>query len=112
MTALEMITYLTIGPLLMYWWMGRRLDRSVAAADRCAARRLAEQQRKSAHALDLLTSDYNNIRGDLRQAILVCEGLTIHAAQLSAENDTLRHRLAQTPGIVNAWKPKTERGQA
>jgi hypothetical protein len=35
-----------------------------------------------------------------------------HIAQLSAENDTLRHRLAQTPGFVNAWGPKTDRGQA
>ena len=117
--SIEVITCLMIGALLMYWWMDRRLDRSVAAAHRYADARLTKQQRRSAHSFNLLASDYSDIRDDLRQAVVICERLAAererlagHIAQLSAENNILHHRLAQTPGIVNAWGPKTERGQA
>ena len=115
----EMIVALTIGALLMYWWMSRRLDRSITDERRCADARLMEQSRRSSRSLNQLASDYSSAMTDLREAVFVCERLATERqslmgdiAQLSAENDTLRHRLAQTPAIVNTWRPKTERGQA
>jgi len=119
MIILDVIASLTIGPLLMYWWMNHRLERYITAAKRSAEARLTEQRPRSARSFDLLASDYNNIRDDLRQAAALCEGLAVekerlagHIAQLSTENDALRHRLTQTPAVVNAWGPKTDRGQA
>jgi hypothetical protein len=52
MIILDVIASLTIGPLLMYWWMNRQLERSVTTAKRCAEARLTEQQQRSALSLN------------------------------------------------------------
>lgn len=111
---IETIAHMTIGALLTYLWMDRRLDRSVTAVRRYADTLLTKQRQRSDRAFDQLASDYNNVMRDLRHAVTVCEcfvtervGLTDNIGQLRAENDALRHRLA-----MNTWGPKTERGRA
>lgn len=103
---------MTAGGLLMYWRMARRLDNAVTSARRCGDVTLIEQRRRHESAFNQLAMDYNGIREDQQRAVVVCERLASDIAQLTTENDVLRNRLARTTGAVNAWGPKTERGQA
>jgi methyl-accepting chemotaxis protein len=117
--VIEAIALMTAGVLLMYWRMGRRLDSAVAAARHSGAVTLTEQGRRHESAFNQLARDYNNIRDDQQRAVVVCERLAGDIAQLTTENDALttendalRYRIARTTGAINAWGPKTERGQA
>lgn len=105
---------MTAGGLLMYWRMARRLDKAVTSARRCADAALTEQRQRQRQegAFNQLARDYNDIRDDQQRAVVVCERLASDIGQLTIENDALRSRIARTTGAVNAWGPKTERGQA
>jgi hypothetical protein len=121
-----LIGAVTFGALLMYRRMIRRLDRDVAAARRCGDILLTEQRQRHQREFDRLTRDYHDLMADQRQAILLCEQLARDIGQgsaenrdllrdivqLTAENDTLRLRQRQVSWKMNAWGPKTERGQA
>jgi septal ring factor EnvC (AmiA/AmiB activator) len=125
---ITIITIMTTSGLLLYlyWRMSRRLDNADAMARRCGDATLTEQRRRHESAFNQLTRDYNDIRDDQQQAADICERLAndiarlttandtlrSHIAQLTTENAALRSRIARTTGTINAWGPKTERGQA
>lgn len=110
--VIETVMLMTAGALLMYWRMARRLDNAVTSARRCADATLTAQRQRQEGAFNQLARDYNDIRNDQQRAVVVCERLAEDIAQLTTENDALRSRIARTTGAVNAWGPKTERGQA
>jgi hypothetical protein len=110
--VIEALMLMTAGGLLMYWRMARRLNNAVTSAHRCADAALTEQRQRQEGAFNQLARDYNDIRDDQQRAVVVCDRLAGAIAQLTTENDALRSRIARTTGAVNAWGPKTERGQA
>jgi hypothetical protein len=110
--VIEALAFMTVGALLMYGWMSRRLDREVAAERRQSNLVMAEKRRLHDQKFTLLARDLHGAEAGRQRAQLICARVTDDNAQLTAENDVLRTRLAQTSWAVNAWGPKTERGRA
>ena len=99
---IEAAVCMTAGALLMYLRGIQRLNSAAASALRCRNAVLAEQRQRHERVLDQLARDWDGSMNVLASEVL----------RLSTDNDALRARLAHTTGAVNAWVPKTERGQA